>query len=179
MRTIRPASKHSVFVAHCDEDHHEAEQYKSLLVVSGFSVASHADSRSEIENAHFFILLVSDKSLASDRIQRELGLARARQRETGGYLPIVVQVFAREADWRKLRTVPSFPVRDFETGERTELLSLNPAFDELTHPLARNALIAFMRPTLSRRARRYSGRKELQRNRGLQALCRFVSAKRT
>jgi hypothetical protein len=149
MRTIRPASKHSVFVAHCDEDHHEAEQYKSLLVVSGFSVASHADSRSEIETAHFFILLVSDKSLASDRIQRELGLARARQRETGGYQPIVIQVFAREADWRKLRTVPSFPVRDFETGKRTELLSLNPAFDELTHPQARNALIAFMRPTLS------------------------------
>jgi hypothetical protein len=83
MRTIRPASKHSVFVAHSDEDHHEAEQYRSLLVVSGFSVASRTDSRSEIENAHFFILLVSDKSLASDSIQRKLGLARARQRETG------------------------------------------------------------------------------------------------
>ncbi|MGY3532227.1 toll/interleukin-1 receptor domain-containing protein [Bradyrhizobium sp. USDA 4452] len=149
MRTIRPASKHSVFIAHCDEDHHEAEQYKSLLAVSGFSVASHADSRSEIENAHFFILLVSDKSLASDRIQRELGLARARQRATGGYLPIVIQVFAREAAWRKLRTVPSFPVRDFETGKRTEFLPLNPTFDELTRPQARNALIAFMRPTLS------------------------------
>jgi hypothetical protein len=150
MRTIKPASKHSVFVAHCDEDHHEAEQYKNLLVVSGFSVASgHADSRSEIENAHFFILLVSDKSLASDRIQRQLGLARARQRETGGYRPIVIQVFAREADWRKRRTVPSLPVRDFETGERIELLSLDRAFDELVHPQARNDLIAFMRPTLS------------------------------
>ena len=147
MRTIKPAGKHSVYVAHCDEDHYEAEQYKSLLVVSGFSVASHADS--EIENAHFFILLVSDKSLASDRIQRELGRARARQRETDGYMPIVIQVFAREADWRKLRTVPGFPVRDFKTGEQTELLSLNPAFDESIHPQARNALIAFMRPTLS------------------------------
>lgn len=57
--------------------------------------------------------------------------------------------FTREGDWRKLRTVPSFPVRDFETGERTGLLSLNPSFDELTHPQARNALIAFMRPTLT------------------------------
>ncbi|HXO67985.1 MAG TPA: toll/interleukin-1 receptor domain-containing protein, partial [Bradyrhizobium sp.] len=105
MRTITPAKKHSVFVAHCDEDHHEAEQYKNLLVVSGFSVASgDVASRREIENAHFFILLVSDKSLASDRIQRELGLARARQRETGGYRPIVIQVFAGEADWRKHRT---------------------------------------------------------------------------
>ena len=149
MRTIRPASKHCVFVAHCDDDYHEAEQYKSLFVVSGFSVGPRADSRSEIENAHFFILLVSDKSLASDRIQRELGLARARQRETGGYRPLVIQVFARDADWRKLRTAPTFPVCDFETGERTEFLSLNPAFDELTHPQARKALIAFMRPTLS------------------------------
>jgi hypothetical protein len=150
MRTITPASKHSVFVARCDEDHHEAEQYKSLLVVSGFSVASgHADCRSEIENAHFFILLVSDKSLASARIQRELGLARARQRQTGGYRPIVIQVFAREADWRKHRTVPSLPVRNFETGERTELLPLDLAFDELVHPQARSDLIAFMRPTLS------------------------------
>lgn len=148
MRIIEPTSKHSVFVAHCDGDC-EAEQYKSLLVVSGFSVPSgHADSRSEIENAHFFILFVSDKSLASVRIQRELGLACARQRKTGGYRPIVIQVFAREADWRKRRTVPAFPVRDFETGERTGLLSLDRAFDELVHPQARNDLIAFMRPTL-------------------------------
>ena len=149
MRTIRLASKYSVFVAHCDEDHHEAEQYKSLLVVSGFSLASgHADSRSAIENAHYFILLVSDRSLASARIQRELGLARARERETGGYRPIVIQVFAREADWRKRRTVPSLAVRNFETGERIELLPLDFTFDELVHPQARSDLIAFMRPTL-------------------------------
>lgn len=149
MRIVMPASKHSVFVSNCDEDRHEAERYKSLLVVSGFAVASDdADRRSEIDNAHFFLLLVSENSLASDRIQRELGRARARQRETGGYRPVVIQVFSREADWRKRRPAPAFPVRDFESGKRTELLALDSSFDELVNPTVRNDLIAFMRPTL-------------------------------
>nr|GAJ34960.1 hypothetical protein BDOA9_0141590 [Bradyrhizobium sp. DOA9] len=118
-------------------------------MASGFSVTSgNEDSKSEIENAHFFVLFVSDKSLASDRIQRQIGLACARQRGTEGYRPIVIQVFAREAHWRRLGTAPAFPVRDFDSGELSDLLALDPAFDELVYPAARSALIAFMRPTL-------------------------------
>ncbi len=106
-----------------------------------------AGARSRTRTSSFFWSATSrSRPIASGGT---VGLAHARQRETGGYRPIVIQVFAREADWRKRRTVPGLPVRDFETGERIELLSLDPAFDELVHPQAHNDLIAFMRPTLS------------------------------
>jgi len=76
----------SIFISHNAENNDEAQHYEDLLSKAGFTVYQYShglrfgDEISktitlQINRCHFFIFIVSDYSLNSEWVQRELGLA--------------------------------------------------------------------------------------------------------
>src|SRR5580704_7267214 len=76
----------SAFISHKSDDNVEAKYYRNLLLTNGFTAWEYGgDSmpgceisefqETHIRDCHFFILLISDNSLKSEPVQRELGFA--------------------------------------------------------------------------------------------------------
>jgi hypothetical protein len=164
VRFVKSAQKHiSTFISHSSENNDEAQYYESILRDAGFSVFQYSHGLhfgdhiqsvvgEKIRKCHFFILIVSDYSLISPWVQRELGLAVSLQRQHRNYRPIVIPLFAKDAIWRKTGQRPgSFPTRDFETGEERGPFSLDiRGLDKYASPKADadDILISFMKPGL-------------------------------
>lgn len=125
-----------VFLSHSNADADEVARYKSLLLEDGFDPWAYeknldygesipAQVRKHIEDCDFFFLMVSDASLASSWVPRELGYALKLQRErrerqgiaTLVYRPIIVPVFLANASWRQTGAAKpeTFPVLDIDT----------------------------------------------------------------
>jgi len=113
VRFVKSAQKQiSTFISHSSENNDEAKYYEALLTEEGFTVFQFSHGlhfgeqvqskvADEIRKCHFFILVVSDYSLNSEWVQRELGLAVSLQKQKRNYRPIVIPLFARDASWRK------------------------------------------------------------------------------
>lgn len=154
----------SPFISHSAEDNEEARHYEALLQEAGFSVFGSAralrpgDSvmdtvSKEVNRCHFFLFLVSDYSLASAWMQRELGLALSLQQQTRGYRPIIIPIYAKNAAGRRSGRRPdSFPTRDFKTGDEREPFDLSSrrGLDRHASPMidSDDALISLMTPQL-------------------------------
>jgi len=118
-----------IFISHCVENNLEAREYHQLLSTSGFSAFQYGNDlhsgshikdtvKKAIEECDFFIFIISDYSAHSDWVQRELGLALRLREASGGYHPVIIPVYSRDASWRRTRRPPSdFLVRDYESGE--------------------------------------------------------------
>jgi hypothetical protein len=164
VRLVKSAQKHiSTFISHSSENNDEAQYYEALLKEAGFSVFQYSHGLhfggqiqnvvgEEIRKCHFFILVISDYSLNSQWVQRELGLVVSLQKKNRDYRPIVIPLFAKDASWRKINSRPrSIPTRDFDTGEEGEPFSLDVrGLDKYANPKADadDVLISFMRPSL-------------------------------
>jgi hypothetical protein len=165
VRFVKSAQKQiSTFISHSSENNDEAQYYEALLTDAGFTVFQYSHGLhfgehiqsvvgEKIRKCHFFILVVSDYSLNSEWVQRELGLAVSLQKQKRNYRPIVIPLFAKDASWRKTGQRPrSFPTRDFDTGEGREGLSLDiRGVDKPANPKADadDILISFMKPSIA------------------------------
>jgi hypothetical protein len=136
-RPLKPAHKYiSTFISHSAVNNDEAQRCKKVLQDGGFSAFQYGDSlrpgdpiaeelRKKITNCHFFMLVISEHSLNSPWVQRELGLALSLQKEHRGYRPIIIPLYAKEAAWRRTGVRPKkFPVRDFKTNDELEPFNL-------------------------------------------------------
>ena len=154
----------SIFISHNAENNGEAQHYEDLLSKAGFTAYQYGhslrfgdeirkDIAIQIKRCHFFLFIVSDFSLGSEWVQRELRLALKRRRESEGYRPIVIPIYAEEAAWRRTHIRPrEFQTRDFDTGEFGEPLDLTSirGVDRYENPLADSdkSLLSLMRPIL-------------------------------
>ncbi|WP_316235370.1 MULTISPECIES: toll/interleukin-1 receptor domain-containing protein [unclassified Bradyrhizobium] len=161
-RPLKGVHKHiSTFISHSAVNNDEAQRYQKVLQDGGFSVFQYGDSllpghpianvlREKISKCHFFMLVISEHSLNSPWVQRELGLALALQNERRSYRPIIIPLYAEKAAWRKTQSRPTlFPVRDFETGEPGKPFSLNVrGWDKYCSPMpdSDENLLSFLRP---------------------------------
>jgi hypothetical protein len=164
VRLVQRAQKHiSTFISHSSENNDEAQYYETLLTDAGFSVFQYSHGlhfgehiksvvEEHIRKCHFFILVISDYSLASEWVQREVGLAVSLQKQNRNYRPIIVPLFAKDASWRKTGQRPkTFPTRDFDTGTDLEPFNLDVrGLDKHNSPKADadSVLISFMQPHL-------------------------------
>jgi hypothetical protein len=165
MRFVTRAQKHiSAFISHSVEDNDEARFYEGVLRDAGFSAFQfgHAlrpgDSirgvvSDELRRCHFFLFIISDYSLVSEWVQRELGLALELRRQSRDYKPIIIPIYSKNASWRKSGKMPTaFPTRDFRTGE--ERSAFDPSairgLDRHANPHvdSGDVLISMMRPQL-------------------------------
>ncbi len=162
LRYVTKAQKFiSTFISHAAEDNEEARYYEKVLQKEGFSVfqfghglhlADHVRATvvDQIKKCHFFILIVSDFSLVSDWVQREIGLAIDLQHANKGYRPIIIPIFAKLSTWRKTGERPqTFPVLDFETGDHRNTFDLEVrGLDIYANPETDSAalLVSYMRP---------------------------------
>lgn len=73
----------------------------------------------QISISNFFLLLISDASMKSESVQRELGLAYASREEQRGFRPIIIPVYLPGAAWRQDSGArpKKFAMRDFKTNE--------------------------------------------------------------
>jgi hypothetical protein len=103
-----------IFISHSVENNDEAQYYEMLLRNSGFSVSQYSHGlhygsrlmvlKDKIRECNFFILVVSDYSMKSEWVQRELGLALSLQRRNGGYRPIIIPLYAKHGrSWESRR----------------------------------------------------------------------------
>jgi hypothetical protein len=165
MRFVVSAQKHiSTFISHSSENNDEAQYYEDFLTDAGFHTFQYSHGlqfgkhvqnvvAEEIRKCHFFILVISDYSLSSEWVQRELGLAVSLQKQNRNYKPIVIPLFAKDASWRKTGQRPkSFPTRDFETGQACDPFNLDVrGLDKHASPKADadDVLISFLKPSLA------------------------------
>jgi len=164
MRFITAAQKHiSTFISHSAENNDEAKYYEALLKDEGFSVFQYGHGLNpgerirgvadRINRCHFFLFIVSDDSLESKWVQRELGLALALQEKNRGYKPIIIPLYAKNSRWRKSGKRPTkFPTRNFDTGKKGKPFDLDVrGLDQYANPEADNAadvLVSLMKPSL-------------------------------
>lgn len=161
-RLLKNAHRHfSIFISHSSANNYEAQCYEKVLQDGGFSVFQHGDEprpgdpigsvvREKISKCHFFILVISEHSLNSPWVQRELGLALSLQREHHNYRPIIIPLYAKEASWRRTGERPKqFPMRDFDTGKTLGQFDLTVrGWDKYYSPIADSDenLISFLKP---------------------------------
>jgi hypothetical protein len=154
----------STFISHNSEDNAEARYYEDLLQKAGFDAFQYGhglglggqiveEVRTHIEQCHFFLFIVSDYSMQSEWVQRELGLAIRQSELSKEAKPVIIPVFAEKAVWRKSNRRPAtFPVRDFETGKPLEPFDLNDkrGIDRFANPDvdSGDVLISMMRPRI-------------------------------
>jgi hypothetical protein len=131
----------STFISHNSEDNAEARYYEDLLQGAGFSAFQYGHGldpgasiqrvvRARIKESHFFLFIVSDYSMQSEWVQRELGLAIHERNKSNGIKPVIIPAFAEKAVWRRSNRRPSqFPVRDFET-ERHSICLISQTYGE-------------------------------------------------
>lgn len=154
----------STFISHNAVDNGEARYFEDTLQQAGFSAFQYGHGldpsrhitetvKAQIENCHFFLFIVSDYSMQSEWVQRELGLALRQREKNGGVKPVIIPVFAREAVWRRSNKRPiAFPVLDFETGGPREPFNLGEVrcLDRHANPDidSPEVLISMMRPRI-------------------------------
>lgn len=166
MRFLGSAQRYiSSFISHSSRNYNEAEYYEGVLKEAGFSVFQYGEDlqlgsqvqgvvRDRISKCHFFFLVVSEHSLNSPWVQRELGLAVALQKQRKNFRPIIIPIYAHDAEWRTMGVRPrQFPMRDFETGEPCEAdfnLGEVRGVDKYANPKidSDERLIAFLRPSI-------------------------------
>jgi hypothetical protein len=164
MRFVVGAQKQiSIFIAHSAENNDEAQYYEALLKNAGFSAFQYSHGlhyggrmsvlRDKIRECNFFILVVSDYSMKSEWVRRELGLAVSLQRQNGGYQPIIIPLYAGGGrSWQREGRPTHFATRDFDTRELAEPFSLSDVrcVDRHARPIADSddKLISFMKPNV-------------------------------
>jgi|SRR5215813_7804398 len=165
MRFVTSAQRHiSAFVSHSEENNDEAKYYEAILREAGFSVFQYGHGLNpgehirrivldRISKCHFFLLLVSEHSLTSSWVQRELGLAVALRKKNRDYKPIIIPLYVKNASWRESGERPvSFPTRDFDSGETCEPFDLAGVrgLDRHSNPYADSddVLISLMKPSI-------------------------------
>ncbi|WFU70027.1 toll/interleukin-1 receptor domain-containing protein [Bradyrhizobium sp. CB2312] len=151
----------SAFISHSAANNDEAQRYGKVLKDGGFSVFQYGDGlrpgdpigsvlREKISKCHFFMLVISEHSLNSQWVQRELGLALSLQKERHNYRPIIIPIYAKEATWRRTGERPKqFPVLDFESGKMVGQFDLTVrGWDKYSSPSADSDknLISFLKP---------------------------------
>ncbi len=162
MRFVTSIQQHiSIFISHSAENNDEAQHYEAILKGVGFSAFQYGHGlhpgehigevvHDQISKCHFFLLLVSDHSLISPWVQRELGLAVALREQNRGYKPVIIPLYAKNAGWRASGKRPTtFITRDFKTGKKREPFDLSVrGLDKYASPRADSddGLISFMRP---------------------------------
>src|SRR5689334_13307191 len=109
MRSVSRAQKHiSAFISHSVEDNDEAKHYETVLRDAGFSAFQYGHAlrlgasirdvvSDELSRCHFFLFIISDYSLVSEWVQRELGLALELRRQSRGYKPIIIPIYSKNA----------------------------------------------------------------------------------
>jgi hypothetical protein len=161
-RLLKSAHRYiSTFISHSAANNDEAKYYEKVLQDGGFSVFQFGDDlrpgdpigsvvREKILKCHFFILVISERSMKSEWVQRELGLALSLQKERNNYRPIIIPLYAREASWRRIGERPKqFSVRDFDTGRALGPFDLTVrGWDKYSSPSADSDenLISFLKP---------------------------------
>jgi hypothetical protein len=164
MRFVAGAQKQiSTFISHSAENNDEAQYYETLLKNAGFSAFQYSHGlhfgdrmsvlRDKIRECNFFILVVSDYSMKSEWVQRELGLAVSLQRRNRGYRPIIIPLYAGGGrSWQREGRPPHFATRDFDTGKLAEPFSLSDirGLDKDSSPIADSddKLVSLMKPNL-------------------------------
>jgi hypothetical protein len=165
MRSVSRAQKHiSAFISHSVEDNDEAKYYEAVLRDAGFSAFQYGHAlrlgdsirgvvSDELSRCHFFLFVISDYSLVSEWVQRELGLALELRRQSRAYKPIIIPIYSKNASWRKTGKMPAaFPTRDFKTGEERPPFdpSVIRGLDRHAHPEVDSGdiLISMMKPQL-------------------------------
>jgi hypothetical protein len=163
MRFITDAQKCiSVFISHSNEDNSEAKHYETIFDDAGFSAFQYgydSDPRKTIPSflvdkilkCHFFVLIISERSLASRSVQREVGLAVALQKQNRSYKPIIIPLYSKNANWRWSGRPSTFPTRDFESGRKSEPFDLTArGLEKYASAGAEldDAVISFMKPCL-------------------------------
>jgi hypothetical protein len=166
MRFVKSAQRCiSIFISHSAKNNDEAQYYENVLKDAGFSVFQYSEDlhfggpspiqnvlRDKITKCHFFILVISEHSLNSPWVQRELGLAISLQKKNRNYRPIIIPLYAKDAAWRRTGQRPvEFPTRDFDAGEAREPFNLAVrGLDKYASPIADadDKLISFLRPSL-------------------------------
>jgi len=118
-----------VFISHSSKNAREAIALRDELKRATQDVWAYEDDlpfgekietvKDHIHRSGFFILLVSDESLESEYVQRELGCALALREKLNGFRPIILHVYSNTASWHATGGIrpTEFPVRDFDTGE--------------------------------------------------------------
>src|SRR3954447_24640605 len=113
MRFVAGAQKQiSTFISHSADNNDEAQYYETLLKNAGFSAFQYSHGlhfgermsvlKDKIRECNFFILVVSDYSMKSKWVQRELGLAVSLLRRNRGYRPIIIPLYAeRGRAWQR------------------------------------------------------------------------------
>ncbi|MFO1098568.1 MAG: toll/interleukin-1 receptor domain-containing protein [Xanthobacteraceae bacterium] len=161
---VTQAQRHvSVFISHCEQDNEEAQYYESLFKAFGLSAFQYGHGlhfgnhitenlRKEITKCHFFVFIISDYSLKSEWVQRELGMAIAIQRSNEIRKPIIIPIFAKESSWRKANKRPTrFKTRNFDTGQKLDDFDLNVrCYDKHANPHSDSddELLSRMRPII-------------------------------
>jgi hypothetical protein len=162
MRFVVGAQKQILaFISHSAENNDEAQYYETLLKNAGFSAFQYSQGldfgdqmrvlRDKIRECNFFILVVSDYSMKSEWVQRELGLAVSEQRRNGGYRPIIIPLYAGGGrSWQREGRPTHLATRDFNTGKLTEPFSLSDirGKDIIASPIADtdDKLVSLMKP---------------------------------
>jgi hypothetical protein len=163
-RFVVDAQRHiSVFISHSAENNEEARHYEALLKAAGFLAFQYGRGLQpgehvrnvlfdQINKCHFFVFLISDHSVASEWVQRELGLALSLQQKNRFYRPVIIPLYSKTTSWRKLGIRPTkFPVRNFETGVKLGPFDLSiRVFDKYASAEADSddVLISLMQPRL-------------------------------
>jgi hypothetical protein len=164
MRIVSGVQKQiSIFISHSVENNDEAQYYETLLKNSGFSVFQYSHGlhygrrlmvvNDKIRECNFFILVVSDYSMKSKWVQRELGLALSLQRRNGGYRPIIIPLYAKHGrSWEREGRPECFATRNFDTGKSAEAFRLSDVrgMDKYANPIpdSDDNLVSFMKPSL-------------------------------
>jgi hypothetical protein len=163
MRFVAGAQKQiSTFISHSAENNDEAQYYETLLKNAGFSAFQYSHGllggrmsvlRDKIRECSFFILVVSDYSMKSEWVQRELGLAVSLQRRNSGYRPIIIPLYAAGGrSWQREGRPTHFATRDFDTGKLAEPFSLSDirGLDKHASPIADSddKLVSLMKPNV-------------------------------
>ncbi|MCC8955009.1 toll/interleukin-1 receptor domain-containing protein [Bradyrhizobium sp. Pear77] len=164
MRFVAGAQKQiSTFISHSAENNDEAQYYETLLKNAGFSAFQYSHGlhfgdrmsvlRDKIRECSFFILVVSDYSMKSEWVQRELGLAVSLRRRNSGYRPIIIPLYAAGGrSWQREGRPTHFPTRHFDTGTLAEPFSLSDirGLDKHASPIADSddKLVSLMKPNV-------------------------------
>ncbi len=148
MHFVTGVQKHiTVFISCSEEDFDAVVRCQMLLNTAGFTVLHSGSARpDDIRKCHFFLLFLSNNSLKSISVQRELGLALEIQRRNQGYRPFLIALFAQDA--QPAEGLDRFPIRDFHSGEARGDFALREfaAIQVLTDTA--DSLISLLKPSL-------------------------------
>ncbi len=118
------------FISHDSRDNPEARDYYNKLTDAEFSAFEYGRGsplgkelntlRYDIENSHFFLLLITNNSTAPSQharwVRREFGLAKKINEINNGYRPLIIPICGENCWWREHGdTAPEIIPLDFDT----------------------------------------------------------------